>query len=233
MQNPYDVQSLTISIPAYNDSQSLIKLVQESQDLCKKLNLPLEMLIINDGSYDDTLKVAQGLAAEYGNIQIIHHEKNLGFGESLKKVFMVPKTEWVLFLPGDNQFPVINLTRMLEIKNNYDYILGYRKERKDTAHRRLYSFLYNRLVSFLSGYEVRDVNSIVFYRSKIFDTIRLNGSSAFVHAEFFIRTSKSNFRMTEIEVLHQEREFGFGAGGNLNVIVKTIKELFLYIAGKI
>jgi glycosyltransferase involved in cell wall biosynthesis len=80
MHNPAQLKSLTISVPAYNDSQSLIKLVQESQNLCKTLGLPLEMLIINDGSSDDTLKVAKGLAGEYGNIQIINHEKNLGFG---------------------------------------------------------------------------------------------------------------------------------------------------------
>ena len=80
---------------------------------------------------------------------------------------------------------------------------------------------------------MRDVNSIVFYRSKIFDTIRLKGNSAFVHAEFFIRTSKAKFRVTEMEVLHQKREFGFGSGGNVKVIAATIKDLFLYIAGKI
>ncbi len=233
MKDNLTIQSLTISVPAYNDSQSLVKLVEESQNLCKQLNMNFEMLIINDGSHDDTLKVAHDLANKYGNIKIVNHEKNLGFGETLKKVFMLPKTEWVLFLPGDNQFPVSNLLKFLEIKDNYDYILGFRKERKDTANRKLYSLFYNRVVSLLSGYKVKDVNSIVFYRSKIFETLQLRGNSAFVHAEFFIRTSKANFRITEIEVVHQKREFGFGSGGNLRVALNTFKELFLYIAGKI
>jgi glycosyltransferase involved in cell wall biosynthesis len=232
-QIPYNVHSLTISIPAYNDAQSLAKLVHESQQLCKSLGLPFEMLIVNDGSQDDTLKVAQDLAVAYRNIRIIHHEKNLGFGESLKKVFMLPKTEWVLFLPGDNQFPISNLLKMLEVKDDYDYILGYRKDRKDPILRKFHSLLYNRMVSFLSGYKVRDANSIVFYRSAIFDVIQLKGNSAFVHAEFFIRTTKANFRVTEIPVSHQEREFGFGSGGNIRVIANTVKELFLYIAVKI
>lgn len=225
--------SLTISIPAYNDSLSLAKLVEESQALCRQLSIKFEILIINDGSYDNTLKVANDLAARYGNIKVVNHEKNLGFGETLKKVFMLPKTEWVLFLPGDNQFPVSNLLNFLDLKDNYDYILGFRKERKDTANRKLYSVFYNWVVSILSGYKVRDVNSIVFYRSKIFDAIQLKGKSAFVHAEFFIRASKAGFRITEMEVLHQKREFGFGSGGNLQVIAATVRELFLYIAGKI
>ena len=231
MENKRAIHSLTISIPAYNDSQSLVKLVEESEFLCHQLSIPFQILIINDGSDDNTLDMANKLAQKYGNIQVVSHEKNLGFGETLKKVFMLPKTEWVLFLPGDNQFPVSNLLKFLEIKDNYDYILGFRKERKDTANRKLYSLFYNRIVSLLSGYKVKDVNSIVFYRSKIFEAFELKGESAFVHAEFFIRSSKAGFRITEMEVLHQEREFGFGSGGNLRVALNTFKELFLYIGG--
>jgi len=226
------IQSLTISVPAYNDSQSLVKLVDEAELLCKQLAIPFQILIINDGSHDNTLKVAQELAKSYGNIQVINHDKNLGFGETLKKVFMLPKTEWVLFLPGDNQFPVSNLLRFLEIKDRYDYIIGFRKDRQDTANRKLYSLVYNWLVSVLSGYHVEDVNSIVFYRSKIFDKIQLTGKSAFVHAEFFIRASKANFRVTETEIFHQEREFGFGSGGNIKVMAGTMKDLFIYMLEK-
>ena len=229
----YDpIQSLTISVPAYNDSQSLLKLVEEAETLCTQLAIPFRILIINDGSHDDTLKVAQQLAKTYGNIEVMNHEKNLGFGETLKEVFTLPKTEWVLFLPGDNQFPVSNLLKFLEIKDSYDYIIGFRKDRQDTANRKLYSLIYNWLVSVLSGYHVEDVNSIVFYRSKIFDKIRLTGKSAFVHAEFFIRASKANFRVTETEIFHQEREFGFGSGGNIRVMASTVKDLLVFMINK-
>ncbi|MDZ4846246.1 MAG: glycosyltransferase family 2 protein [Chitinophagales bacterium] len=223
------VQYLTISIPAYNDSRSLMKLVEEAQQLCKRLAISFQILIINDGSSDNTLLVAEQLACKFNNVQIINHEINLGFGETLKQVFMVPKTEWALFLPGDNQFPVSNLIRFLEIKDEYDFILGFRKERKDRTYRKLYSLVYNRVISLISGCKVRDVNSIVFYRTKIFDTIELRSVSAFVHAEFFIRASAAGFRIKEIEVAHIKREFGFGAGGNVKVIATTVKELFLYL----
>lgn len=233
MQPNNNIQCLTISIPAYNDSKSLSKLIEESQDLCKQLKIKLEILIVNDGSSDDTIKTVDDLSLRYNNITLINHPRNLGFGETLKKVFMLPQTEWVLFLPGDNQFPISNLLKFWEIKEDYDYIIGFRRKRKDTARRKLYSFFYNWLISILSGHKVRDVNSIVFYRSNIFKNIQLKGKSAFVHAEFFIRTSKAKFRVTEIEVLHQKREFGFGLGGSLKVISSTIQELFFYVSGKI
>ncbi len=226
------IQSLTISIPAYNDSQSLVKLVEETEVFCSNLNIPFNILIVNDGSADNTYHVAEELAGRFNNIQVIHHDRNLGFGETLKKVFMIPKTEWVLFLPGDNQFPIVNLEKFLSVNEQYDFIIGYRKDRKDQSYRSLYSWIYNHAVSLLSGYRVRDVNSIVFYRSKIFDCITLSGTSAFVHAEFFIRASRAGFCIAETEVLHQQREFGFGSGGNIKVIGATVRELFFYIAGK-
>jgi dolichol-phosphate mannosyltransferase len=222
------IKELTISVPAYNDSKSLRVLVEESQKLCSRLNIDLKMLIVNDSSKDDTLKVATAMAAQYGNITIVSHEKNLGFGETLKKVFMLPKTEWVLFLPGDNQFPVANLQRFLPYTEKYDYVLGYRKQRKDNAQRKLYSLVYNKCISRLGGFKVKDVNSIVFYKSSIFKNIELKGETAFVHAEFFIKASKAGFKIAEVEIEHQERAFGFGSGGNMNVIFNTVRELFFY-----
>ena len=56
------MQSLTISIPAYNDSQSLVKLIEETQTLCSRLDITFELLIINDGSYDNTLSVSMDMA---------------------------------------------------------------------------------------------------------------------------------------------------------------------------
>ncbi len=146
---------------------------------------------------------------------------------------MVPKSEWVLFLPGDNQFPVSNLLKFLKLKDDYDYILGIRKDRQDMIHRILYANIYSWLVSSLSGFKVTDVNSIVFFRSEIFDKINLKGNSGFVHAEFFIRSAKANFRMVEMEVLHQEREFGKGSGAKFTVALRIFRDLFLYLAGKL
>lgn len=190
------------------------------------------MLIINDGSKDDTLEVAGRLAKQFNNIKVLNHPLNLGFGQTLREVFTLPESEWVLFLPGDNQFPVSNLEYLLTLKDNYDFIIGYRKDRKDDARRKLYSIVYNKTVSLVSGIPVRDVNSIVFYKRQILNNISLKSNSAFIHAELFIKVARSGARIKETEIVHQEREFGFGAGGNFRVIMATIRELFFFLIGK-
>jgi hypothetical protein len=103
------------------------------------------------------------MSDRFRNITVVNHENNLGFGPTLREVFTLPDSEWVLFLPGDNQFPIQNLERFLLLINHFDFMIGFRKQRRDKINRKLYSYLYNTLVSVASGYDVNDVNSIVFF----------------------------------------------------------------------
>lgn len=219
---------LTFSIPAYNDEQSLVKLVEEAVAVCEKLHIPFRMLIINDGSTDNTLAIAQTLAAKHKEIKVLHHEKNLGFGPTLKEVFTLPKTEWVLFLPGDNQFPAANLETLIQYRTNSDFVLGKRSLRRDSALRLLYAGFYNRLVSLLSGHTVKDVNGIAFFKSAVFDKIELKCRSSFIHAEFFLEAKRHQFKVTEVAIEHKEREFGRGSGGKWSVIVPSVFDLLAY-----
>lgn len=223
---------LTVSIPAYNDARSLKKLVDETEVYCSGLNLDFEVLVINDGSSDETFAVAKKLSEQYPNVTVINHERNLGFGPTLREVFTMPVSEWVLFLPGDNQFPIQNLGRFLPLIDQFDFMIGFRKQRRDKVNRKLYSYLYNTLVSMVSGIDVNDVNSIVFFRRSVLQGITLRSNSAFIHAELFVKVARSNFRLIETEVLHLEREFGFGKGGNLKVMLSTLLELLIFTLRK-
>lgn len=223
---------LTISIPAYNDNKSIVKLISECHSVCNALNIDFDIVIINDGSSDNTLEVITELARRYSNITIFNHKKNLGFGATLKEVFTIPKTDWVLFLPGDNQFSASNLYTFLKYKDDYDFILGKRKIRKDNLIRILYAGIYNHLVSILSGYYVEDVNGIVFYKTSLLSKIKFSSKTSFVHAEFFIEAKENGYGVIEIPIEHKEREFGQGSGGKWSVIVPIVIELFIYIAKK-
>jgi hypothetical protein len=223
---------LTISIPTYNDNKSLIKLVDEAHAVCTEQKITFDILIVNDGSGDNTLEVAGQLAQKYNNISILNHEKNLGFGPTLKQVFTTPKTEWILFLPGDNQFPASNLNTFFTLKDEYDFVLGKRTIRKDSALRILYAGFYNRLVSLLGGYPVADVNGIVFFKTAIFEKVKLKSTSSFIHAELFLEANRNKYKVKEVAIIHKEREFGKGSGGKWTVIIPSVLDLFMYVLKK-
>lgn len=223
---------LTISIPAYNDEYSLVKLVDEILFRLKNKGIDYQILIINDGSIDATRHAAEKLAEKHEHVQLINHQVNMGFGPTLRKVFTLPQSEWILFLPGDNQFPAVNIEIMLGEMEGYDYLLGRRRIRKDSPLRLMYAGFYNRLVSLLSGYKVNDVNGIVLFKREIFKTINLQSKTSFIHAELFLEAKRNGYKVKEIDVIHYEREFGKGSGGKWSVIVPTVLELIRYIALK-
>jgi hypothetical protein len=223
---------LTFSIPAFNDGQSLIKLVEEIQVVCRKNSLAADILIINDGSNDNTAEVAEHLALLYTNIRVVHHANNLGFGLTLFEAFTIPKTSWVFFLPGDNQFPAANIEHLLQYKGSFDFVLGKRSIRKDSLLRLLYAGFYNRLVSLLSGYSVEDVNGVAFFKSAIFEKVILRSKSSFIHAELFLEAKRNNYRVAEVAVEHKEREFGKGSGGKWVVIIPSVLDLIKYTLKK-
>lgn len=220
---------LTVSIPAYNDEHSLLKLVEETQTVCDRLDIDVQILIINDGSTDNTENTAIHLSDKYKNVEVLKHDRNFGFGPTLKEVFTFPKTEWVLFLPGDNQFPASNIELLLSLRKNYDFILGKRKIRRDSILRLFYAGFYNRLVSWLSGYKVEDVNGIAFFKSAVFEKIQLRTVSSFIHAEFFLEAKRHGYNVAEIDVVHKEREFGKGSGGKWSVIIPSVIDLLRYL----
>lgn len=219
---------LTVSIPAYNDEKSLVDLVDSTVKHLNNLKIDHDIFIVNDGSTDTTHKSIELLKNKYNNVYYLKHNKNYGFGTTLREVFSIPKSEWLLFLPGDHQFPITNIDRFLLLKDNFDFILGFRKNRKDNLKRKVYSFLYNKLVSYTSGYDVQDVNSIVFFKTAIIRNTTLESKSAFIHAELYIKALNNGARAIEVEVIHNKRKFGFGAGGNLKVILATGIDLFRY-----
>lgn len=223
---------IVISIPAFNDSLSLLQLVEATIQHLNRIKLNYSIFIVNDGSTDNTQQIIDDLQRKYQFITSCTHKKNLGFGETLRKVFKDPEGDWVLFLPGDHQFPIENIDRFLKLINEFDFIIGFRKKRNDSMNRKIYSYIYNILITYTSGYEVNDVNSIVFFKKSLLDKVDLKSNSAFIHAELFIKCMNKKAKAVEIDVIHHQRSFGKGAGGNLKVISATLKDVLLFHLGK-
>lgn len=224
---------LTISIPAYNEGESIKTLVEECTQVCKKLNLDFNILIIDDGSSDNTPIFIEELSTQYKNINIITHKKNLGFGITIKEVFQLPKSEWILFLSGDNQFPATNLFEMIKFIDNYDFILGYRTKRNDSIYRRVISFFYNIYISILGNKRIHDVSSIVLTKHSIIEKLNLKAASAFIHAEIYLKAKKNGAKIIEVPILHNKRKHGEASGGKIKIIIFTIFESIKYILGKL
>lgn len=222
---------ITLSIPAYNDEKSLSELLTDIEVVLEKLELTPNFYIIDDGSSDNTFGAAKRFQEKNSDkyfIELVQNPTNKGFGYTLKKVFTAPKTDWILFLPGDNQFPAESISVLLKYIEQSSFIIGYRKKRKDGLNRKIISYIYNLFIRFASGVCIHDVNSIVLFRKSLLNGVTLKSDSAFIHAELFLKcASKQGF--SEVEILHQSRKYGKSGGVKIQVLVSTFVDYVKYL----
>src|ERR1039458_248500 len=218
---------LSVFFPAYNEEANVENMVRLSQRILPEVAEKWEIIPVNDGSKDKTGEIIDRLAKEDPNVRPVHHEKNQGYGGAVISGYNSSKYDYVFFTDGDLQFDLREITLLIDKIDEGDLILGYRKNRRDPAMRKLNAFLWGSLVKFLFGFQVRDVDcAFKLMKRKVIDKVRLSAGGAMVSTELLARANKAGFRFVEVGVTHYPRVAGTQTGANLKVILRAFRELF-------
>ena len=217
---------LSILIPAYNVEDTINAVVTDAYAIGQKNAQTLEIIVIDDGSTDQTNKILRTLAVRIRNLKIINHNRNMGYGQTIKQLYVAGSNEWLFTLPGDNQYDAKELLALLPATKTADMILGLRRIRNDSPWRCFQSNIYNRLLNVLFGLTLHDVNTIRLMKKSVISSVTLTSTSAFVDAELAIRAKRAGFRITEIPITHKERTQKGATGGNvLKTVIPTIIDM--------
>ena len=188
-----------------------------------------EIIIVNDGSKDNTGEVADRLAREHDEVRVIHHPTNYGYGGSVKEGYYAAKKELVCLFPGDGQFDIRELRKLLPLMDRVDIAATYRVNRQDSFHRKVNQFIYNKAIWLLFGIPFRDIDcGFKLMKSKIFKAIELETVGALIDAEFYFKSKKKGFTYEEIGVIHLPREAGVSTGAKFSVIYHAAYEIFRF-----
>lgn len=226
------MKSISFLIPAYNDEKTILTQVKEAKKIGEKLNIPFEIIVINDASPDKTEKLLNSLKKQITQLQVITHKKNKGYGDTIKELYYLAKNDWLFTIPGDYQVKASELLKLLPYEKTADIILGWRTNRHDSGSRQRQSYVYNTLIQLLFRTHTHDVNTVRFMKTRIMKSVTLHATSAFTDAELIIRAQKANFRIKEVPIGHRQRhDGGTGGGGKLQVILPTIWEMILLKLG--
>jgi len=219
--------SLSAFFPCYNEEKNLEPLVREALQVLNNLVTQYEILIINDGSSDDTGLIADSLSERYNNVLVIHHQKNGGYGAALISGFNNSSYEWIFFTDGDHQFFMKEIELLLAEIDSHDALIGFRKKRRDSWHRILYARSWNVLIKLLFNLNVRDINcAFKLIKKKSLEGITLQSSGAMISTELLVKLKLSGASIKEVGVSHKPRLYGTQTGANLKVILKAFIELF-------
>jgi glycosyltransferase involved in cell wall biosynthesis len=217
--------TVSVILPAHNEEPNIRRVVECCREVCRKLFSDHEIIVVDDGSADNTAQAVKDISTSDPKIKLAQHPKNRGYGAALRSGFNASKMDWIFFMDADGQFNPEEMTIMLPYLDDYDMIAGYRIRRSDSAYRRFLGWLFSRSVDLFFGAGLKDVDcAFKFIRGKLLRALTLTTEGALINTEILYQARQKKWRIMEVGVHHYPRMAGEQSGGSSRVITKAIVE---------
>jgi len=215
---------ISIVIPVFNEEASVEPLYRQIDDALAPLDFKYEIILVDDGSNDNTFKNASELAAKDSRLKIVKLKRNYGQTIGLHSGFQVAQGRIVVTMDGDLQNDPSDIETMVrKIDEGYDIVLGWRHNRKDSLiSRKIPSKIANWLISRVTGIPVKDNGcAIRAYRGEVVKKFPMYSE---MHRLMPVITALSGARFAQIKVKHHPRQFGKSKYG-LSRIYKVLMDM--------
>lgn len=219
---------LTIAMPAYNEVENLERAVGEARDAARRVCAAAsEVLIVDDGSSDGTGALADGLAARWPDVRVIHHATNRGFSGAMASCFRSALGDHIFLAAADGQTDMSALDRAYVVAADADIVVGVRVARTEGAERKILSWGFHLIARTLFLLPEREFSSSFLFRRALFAGMpfRASARSAVILPEVLYRARRRGARTVEIPVTPRPRWAGTAKGGRLSVAFVTLLEL--------
>ena len=230
--NEIRLDELSVFYPCYNEEKNIQSTVDKTIPILQKIASKWEIILINDGSKDNTGQVLIEIQQKYPQqIHIITHNPNRGYGAALKSGFYHARYQWIAFTDSDGQFDFSEITKFIEKQRQTksDLVIGYYLSRQVSKSTIITSKIWELIVFILFGLKVTDIDcAFKLINKKVIDSIpKLEAErGAFISSELLIKAKKSGFKIAEVGVHHYPRIEGKATGRNIKVILKSFSDLF-------
>jgi len=225
------ISELSIFFPFWNEGKNIENVISKAIPVAEAVADKWEIIMVDDGSSDNTLEVARKLEAKHLSLRLVSHQPNRGYGAALKEGFESAKYKYIVFNDGDGQFDFSEIDKFLEKIGDADMVIGHRKKRVDNPFRHLLMNLLKLWDLMLFGFYFRDIDCgfKLFTKEALDKIMPLTSEGAMITTEILAKAEKAKLKIEQVEVNHYPRVFGNQSGGNLRVILRAVKEsLFLW-----
>jgi glycosyltransferase involved in cell wall biosynthesis len=191
------VRELSVFFPCFNEEANVEIVVDRALAVLRDRDLDrFEVIVVDDGSSDETGVRADKLAARYDEVRVVHHVQNQGYGAALRSGFGAAALPWVFLTDGDGQFDLNEIDFFLAAADQAEVVIGYRRERADHFGRRVNTWFGP-----------------------------LTASGAVISTELLVGVRRARIPIVEIGVHHYPRHAGSPSGASRRVILRALREL--------
>lgn len=220
-------KSLSVVLLCFNDGAVIRKCIEQAFKVLEPITSQLQVIVIEDGSRDDSSDVLLRLKALYPSLEVVFHRQNQGYGRSLAEGIGIARNEYVLCSDGDNQFDFRDGIPFLKSTDGgYEIVSGCRRPRADRWYRRALGWICNAVVHYMFALQVDDVDcGFKLMERHAAQSLFPTRSNLAVWVEAMATAERYGYRCTNLNVHHRARESGHSTVFTLASIVRLGREL--------
>jgi glycosyltransferase involved in cell wall biosynthesis len=208
---PAAAPEVSVLVPAKDEAENLPEFVRLARETFLPLPYACELVVVDDGSVDNTAAVLRDLAAKHSFVRIVTHRTRRGIADALKSGAEAARGRILVFYPADLQYLPADIPSLVApiLADEADVVTGVKQGQYE---KRFVSAVYNGLCRWLFGVRVTDLNSVKAYRREVMDVVPPRPDW---HRYMVVIAATQGFRLTERPVpLHPRRagksKFGIG-----------------------
>jgi glycosyltransferase involved in cell wall biosynthesis len=202
--------SISVFFPCYNDSRTIGDLVEEAARQLQGLTDDYEIIVVNDGSADNSAEVLRALESRVPHLKVITHPQNRGYGAALRSGFSAATKDVVFYTDGDGQYDVRELPVLLMLlTDDTDFVNGIKMTRQDPAYRVHVGNLHRFLMRWMFWLPINDVDcDFRLIRRRVLEQMELHANSGSICVELVKNAQRAGAEFREVSVHHYARKWG-------------------------
>ena len=215
---------VSVLVPAKDEAENLPRFMELVAETMGALRNRFEVIVIDDGSVDNSWSTLESLRSQYGFLRIVRHRTRRGIADALRTGFHYARGSVLVFYPADLQFLPEDIPRLVEpiLAGDADMVTGFKEGKYEKA---FVSTVYNRLSRALFGIRVKDLNSVKAYRREVMEHIPVRPDW---HRYLIVLAAAQGFSVKEIPVQLYPRHAGKSKFGVSRIPVGVLDMLSVW-----
>jgi glycosyltransferase involved in cell wall biosynthesis len=225
-------RSLSVIVPAYCERENILDTLENVTRALEPLALPYEILVIDDGSTDDTAALVEASRSRLPNVRLLANERNMGFGWSYRRGVEAASLGHVVMVHGDNAWGFETLRELFSHVGEADVIIGYTRQmsRSRTWRRLAISKTFTLLVNLITQRWLTYYNGLQIHRADVLKSLRIESSGYGFQAEVLVKSLRLGPTFIEVPMDLIERTQGQSKAFRLSNAIDVARTLKLLCA---